>query len=216
MQLRTAVFVVAMSFILAGGLCLQGQEVLDLVKARQEHPPEEPKTTRVSGGLVSGEGMVLEALPLELTLVSITPKETPYGAEVFYQVKVKNVGTVPVPFPWSVEGREDAPEQLHAVLILVARDASGEEWTFAPEGIYGRAGVAGTIRNLPPGDEVMIRARGRVATVFSDKVSSLLASLPREFSVSARLRFMSGIASRNRVPILTGNSLPLKVLPPVR
>jgi len=214
MQLRIVKLLIVSGCMIAGIPGLMAQELLDLVKAAEERVAAgEPRSGSAGGGRVWASGMTLKPLPLVLTLRSVSPQKLSYGERLVYEVSVKNTGTDAIEFPWSPERIEPLPEVPGDTLSLVTKDDAGREWFVAVQGIYGREDAEGSIKRLEPGDEVRIRGGGIVQMGFVDRVAPLLASLPSEFNLHARLVFRSGVPSENRVPILSAESVSLELLP---
>ena len=131
-------------------------------------------------------------LPFEMRLVSISPPAVGAAPAVIYEVALKNLGTAPLEFPWSVDRVtiESGPRPfLEAVLALEVDSGDERPIRIGQEIIVGHRAANGSTTTLLPGDTAVIRVSGSLVTV--PEIEDTLTAVDA-VRVRATLRFDDG------------------------
>jgi hypothetical protein len=151
----------------AGATFVQSSQTytIDFVaeRAAVRNEPTVGKTREASG---SGFGEGARAIPFEVTLISLDRNGYDIGDPVFYELRVKYVGSAPFPFPWTRDSGDllDAARVERASFLLHFDDPMlGSHLLGNENTLFGSASVPGSTIRLTPGDIIDMRGEGRWA-----------------------------------------------------
>jgi hypothetical protein len=156
-------------------------------------------TSSVRGGVASG--MRTPSKTLNVTLVDIDSSCT-LGDAVFYELNVSNTGSEPLTLPWSrmqsdAVGPLNRPEigYQKMVLLLTIQDRTKPQSTMylgSPAVAYGSVAAPGTLKVVPPGETVRVKARASCSSLSTGAdFDKLRQSVPASFIVHAELQVWS-------------------------
>lgn len=185
--------------LLSAFLCVPhglAQDVLDLVKAERERKPKPSSSQSGMGQLLVTAGathVIPPTLPFEITLRSVTPRIARYGASFTYEIALRNIGPTEFKIPWSSEeidaSADSGPVGFALVSVWFRDEVNNSDQYMASMRVYGSAAVPASVKTLKPGEQVVIRAGGRLVLGGADDSARFEASLPKEVTLNASWGF---------------------------
>jgi hypothetical protein len=161
--------IVVAALVLAASPSL-AQEVghLDLTDPAPRHRIRNPNGGQ--GGFCEGGGVSGVVIPdLTLTLMSVDKLAYSVGEDVTFEVKAENTSTHSIVIPWTLHLADLEPSDptqpytyLSAVVALRLTDPVSERFMERYVEFNGSTRVPGTIRELHPGQSIVIRARSKL------------------------------------------------------
>lgn len=126
-----------------------------------------PLDDRFTGhGVVVSPHAAPAASPFTFTVTSLSFDAEGYafGAPMIYEVRLTNVGSQSVQFPWSIDGSQFDRREPGACLVGiwiagVAQAAQGKVERLSGLYLYGAPAVTGSLESIAPGDTVLIRVK---------------------------------------------------------
>jgi hypothetical protein len=138
-------------------------------------------------------------LPLELSIVSLTPTDLVPGNRLTYEVSIRNVGKDAIDLPWSIRRSHASavtPDQQQLYLSVMVPDDSGAPQTLVGTVLYGSQFEGSSMLALQPNETASIRADGLIRS--PESIS--LTVEPREVGVAVALRIShAGVPSEQIV-----------------
>ena len=131
---------------------------------------ERSRQTRRFGGGCSGSPDTAQEYQSDVTATVLSLDKMRYriGEEATFEIKVLNSGKEPIILPWTPHLGDLEPADPRSsyryrvgVILLVFRDPEGFEFTIF-ESLYGSPNVAGSLRELLPGQWFTVKGRKRI------------------------------------------------------
>jgi len=131
---------------------------------------ERSRQTRTMGGGCSGSphGMPDSRSRVTVTVVSLDKTRYRIGEEVTFEITVTNSGKKTIVVPWTphlgdleLADTRSSYKYRVGVVLLLFRDPEGVQFPIW-ESLYGSLNVAGTLRELSPGEWFTVRGRKRL------------------------------------------------------
>jgi hypothetical protein len=169
----------------------QEPELLDLTKKKVEAETEQ--IAPGVGGLISGSGSRPIELPLKIELERLDKRQYEIGERFVYELSIQNIGKQTVAIPWELD-REKALKsaaELSVISLHLTINELGNDAIFGAERIFASQVTPDTFKNLPPGGRVRIRAPGVWYLGNQELAKKVFQTLPRRFTVRARVKLGS-------------------------
>ena len=179
------------AFLVASATLAQEIGWLDLTDL---HPRDRIRTPHAGSGECGGGAGFEPTLSASITLTHLDKPSYSAGEEVTYEVKIQNTGKEPIEIPWTPHLGDLEPADssqsyayLHAAISLDFAEPVSNRSLSIYANSYGASNVAGTTRQLLPGELVFVRARQELDIYEEWWQSKIVESSPLNVKVSANL-----------------------------
>jgi hypothetical protein len=204
----------------SGRADVSSSNILDVTA---ERPPAKPRGIGGYAGGGSSHKQRAVIAPFSVTLLSLNKSRYRLNERAIFEAMLENVTGDNIVIPWSddrdsvdPDEHSQAPGYIDAFISLLMDDGEGDEESSAAKMLSGSQLVPSSLKELRPGERVIIRAAGPLTMsdpAFRRKVES---TLPRTFGVRARF-YLNRPSKRPDVEFKTsvsGNSLQVMVRKP--
>jgi hypothetical protein len=171
----------------------------DLTSAAPRDRTRQPRSGRGSGGGVGGGngGSLKPAGPVRLTLLYVDATLARGEREITYEVEIENVGdkVIEVPLDPNLADMEPPDPKLSYEYIsggpgLDLADAAGPI-SVGGLALYGSAARPGSLKEIPPGKWIRVRAKARLYAIIATEAGRLEALLRSGGPVPVRASFLT-------------------------
>jgi hypothetical protein len=196
MKVATVIAVTVLCSVASTALAQHRIDVSEEHKRLSDPSVREGYGIGMSCGISAIEGHRPRPLPLELTVVSLSPTDLTQGDKVAFEVMIKNIGKETIAIPWSVIGSNQLElcrtEQRLQITFTAPRAASR-----FPQVVLGT-----TLYGFPFDQSLLPLQPGETATIRADWWIRMddLSQEPREFELTPRVAlFHGGLATEEVV-----------------
>jgi hypothetical protein len=161
--------------------------------------PRPPGRSRGIGGGIGGSDHDQRPVmaPFKVTLLGLDRSKYRLNDRVIFEMMLENMTGGNVVIPWSADrdtvdpddGRHP-PGYVDAFVDLVVDDTDCGRQTLSVEMLFGSQLVPSSLKDLRPGERVIIRAAGFVGILDSAVIGKILAKLPTTYNVRGRFEML--------------------------
>jgi hypothetical protein len=166
----------------------QTNQTIDIADIAPKNRVHEPSTVSSSGGESGGDvGTSRQQSPLTIEILSAEVANDTHGATLVFRVRLHNTGKAMIKVPIDPNLADFEPKTADTAysyrsldIFLVIKDTNG---VLQGASLYGSERIVGSLKDVPPGEMVEIRAR----TPLNSGNQNAVTKISSQLSVAAGL-----------------------------